>query len=112
MQPTVPSAVHSVTAQLPNSGQTQHRHPPRKATVVPEVARDVPHVHVVVDAVGREHDRVREIDREQHNPRDDEDRERDAPAGDVVGRIGQGRYFAHDWYAGPPRSLSSRTGRR
>ena len=90
----------------------EHRHAPGEPAVMPEVVCDVPDVHMVVHAVRRQDDRVREVDAEQHDPRDDENRERDAPAGHVVGRVGQGRYVAHDWYAGPPTSSSSRTGRR
>ena len=97
----------------------EHRHAPRQMPVVPEIARDPPDVHVVVHAVGRQHDAVGEVDRDHHDPdRGDRD-QRDLSARYVVGRldarvhrVGQEVCPLHDVYAGPPTSSSSRTGLR
>ena len=64
---------------------TEDGHAPRKPSVVPQVPRDPPHVHVVVHAVRRQHDAVPQIRDEDDDPRRDEHGERDGAPGDAIG---------------------------
>ncbi len=83
----------------------ENGHAPRQPAVMPEVACGVPDVDVVVHAVGRQHDRVREVENEHDDPTHAEEHEyRTCP------HARQRCESAQDWYAGPPTSVSRRTG--